>query len=137
MDNTEQVIGNIKRLMKKQGLSAGDLSTETGIPYSTLFRIFKGDSCPRNSTLKKIADLFSVNLEDLKSDNLPLTNQITHIPVVPWQQINSWLTKSDSVNYDETVPVEKNLGEHAFAAIISDTIPPLFRTGSILIICKK
>jgi len=56
-----------EELMKLNGYSAYKVSIETGIAQSTLSDWKKGKSIPKADKLQKIADLFNVSLEYLRT----------------------------------------------------------------------
>lgn len=61
-----EIAKNVKRLKKEKGLSKSDLVRETGLDYHTIAKIESGKTPdPRISTIKKIADVFNVSIEDL------------------------------------------------------------------------
>jgi len=57
---------NIKKLRKKHKLSQEELARKAGITYSTLIKIESGvNKNPTLDTISKIADAFSVSLDEL------------------------------------------------------------------------
>ncbi|MCK5214480.1 MAG: helix-turn-helix transcriptional regulator [Candidatus Omnitrophica bacterium] len=57
---------NIKKLRKKSKLSQEELAKKTDITYSTILKIESGvNKNPTLETLRKIADVFKVSLDEL------------------------------------------------------------------------
>lgn len=57
---------NIKKYREKNGWSQEQLAREAGITYSTIIKIESGaNKNPTIDTLRKIADIFGVHIDDL------------------------------------------------------------------------
>jgi phage repressor protein C with HTH and peptisase S24 domain len=68
-DTDMNLSGNLQALMAARGLSEGALSRLTQVPQPTIHRILKGRSAdPRDGTLRPIASVFRITVEELRSD---------------------------------------------------------------------
>ncbi len=66
MSRRKMIGQNIKKLRKQHKLSQEDLAKKADITYSTLIKIESGaNENPTIKTLKKIADVFNVKIDDL------------------------------------------------------------------------
>ncbi len=60
------ISGNIKKYRAKLGISQDKLSKMSGVDYNTIIKIESGVTYnPRVETLKNIADVFKVGIDDL------------------------------------------------------------------------
>ncbi len=74
LGNKSVMAANIKRLMRKKGINAKELSKALGEPYSTVLSWAKGDYYPRIDKIEKMADYFGCLKSDLieeKQNNPP------------------------------------------------------------------
>ena len=62
---SKQVGHTVMMLRQQQQLLQRDLSKGTGLPVRTIGRIERGEVDPRLSSLAKIAEALTVNLQDL------------------------------------------------------------------------
>ena len=62
---SKQVGHTVMMLRQQQQLLQRDLSKRTGLPVRTIGRIERGEVDPRLSSLAKIAEALTVNLQDL------------------------------------------------------------------------
>jgi transcriptional regulator with XRE-family HTH domain len=61
-----KISGNIKKLLKKNGLSKSDLVRETGLDYHTIAKIARGVTPdPRVHTVEKLANALGVTINQL------------------------------------------------------------------------
>ena len=58
----------LKRLRKKQGMTQGELADKLNYSDKAISKWERGESVPDSYTLYKIADLFSVSMDDIFSD---------------------------------------------------------------------
>ena len=59
----------LKRLRKKRGMTQGELADKLNYSDKAVSKWERGESVPDSYTLYKIADLFSVSMDDIFSDN--------------------------------------------------------------------
>lgn len=64
-------------LCKERGVTASQVSRETGVASATLSSWKKGEYIPKPPKLQKIADYFNVPLQYLITGNIPSTNEGT------------------------------------------------------------
>lgn len=136
----------LKKLLFERDMKPADLARELDIPSPTIHRIVTGKSTrPYKSSLKPIADYFSIDVEELIGENIPkdnheisaetkkilLKSKIKFIPVIDWVEANN----KQIVNKDhEQIAVHENTGNNCFALIMNDySMQPLFPKNTILI----
>jgi len=126
-----------------------DLSRITHIPQPTLHKIATGKSLnPRYTTLKTIADYFSVSVEQLKGE-APLPFSMVKSPLDLTNQPNGniYLLNNETLKHsddlskitsDITIPGNTNFQSNCFALNMPDTsMEPLFPMGSTLVFNTK
>ena len=70
----KNIIATLEREMEKRGVSYVGLSSETGIPRTTLHGYLKGTSHPRSDSLEELAEKLGISLAELVSgDEYPRT----------------------------------------------------------------
>lgn len=146
MKKTNSILGEIlSRLMFEAKLKTMDLSRITQIPQPTLHKIATGKSLnPRDATLKKIADYFSISVEQLKGKK-PLPQNIS-VPLLklPDEDVgNIFLLTQDMLHSNtdlsalpSNISISGNASfrSHCFAIKMPDiSMEPLFPKESILI----
>ena len=55
----------LKQVRERKGVSLRVLAAESGISFTTIHRIEKGEETPRFSTLEKLAKALGVSVRDL------------------------------------------------------------------------
>ena len=68
LGNKSVMAANIKRMMRKNGINAKELSKALGEPYSTVLSWAKGDYYPRIDKIEKMAEYFGCLKSDLIED---------------------------------------------------------------------
>lgn len=131
---------NLKRFMDNRRLNEAELARQTNIPQPTLHKILSGKTIdPRASTLKLLANFFSVSLDDLFSGNLSQTNNMHHMQKLP---ILSWTACLDAKNVIATINEEnwdkwiinEFIAATAFALPGKATMEPRFARDTIFLI---
>ncbi len=134
MSNTK--VGKIlSRLLSEHKLKVSELARRVQLPQPTIQRIAAG-VCenPHISSLKPIADYFSISIDQLKGiDPIPKFDQIHKLPLISWSEATHW-NKQLATLTDEQVIVDISVGDHAYALRILDgAMEPIFPCNSILI----
>jgi SOS-response transcriptional repressor LexA len=135
----------LKKLLYDRRMNASELAREVELPTPTVHRLVTGKSTrPYESSLKPIADYFSIDVEQLLGEkpipalNEPVeqngkalgTSSIGHIPLIPWEQLQ---TGNNEVEHDK-IPFVGAIGIGGFATVMPDTsMEPLIQRGCILI----
>jgi SOS-response transcriptional repressor LexA len=133
----------LARLMADRGLKEQDVADATGLPRTTIVSILKGRSNnPRPLTLKILADLFGVTIEQLLGyENLtsaltlskrssPLT-----IPLLQWPEVKLWLEgKQNSKNYKSWLLNGICKSPQAFALKIKASMKPHFASSTAMLL---
>jgi transcriptional regulator with XRE-family HTH domain len=97
----ETAINNIKAILKEQNMSQSDLADKCGMAAGTINRIIRGKQKLTQNTLKLIADVLNVSIDEL-SENVSILNngvngylqfgnEITHI--TSYRSLLNWLKK--------------------------------------------
>lgn len=136
----------LKKLLFARDLKPADLSREVHIPPPTIHRLITGKSKrPYKSSLKPIAEFFSISVEQLigeeslpetiwdKNTNILQDNKlIKSIPIISWNQLDDWLS---AIKTSEKRAVTLgNLGANCFALVLNDSsMEPFFARGTLLI----
>lgn len=135
-------------LMEECDIDDTHLSKATGIPASTIsrMRIIK-DSNPTASTLRPIANFFSISISQLLGDAPLPINRLkgsfsptfytsSRMPVIDWDSAIQWIqNESNTDDINSWVSTEKILSSKSFAIIVpSDSFGLVFRKGSTIII---
>lgn len=144
-------------LMAKNRIKQTDLSRQTGIPASTLNKIFLGTTDdPRASTLRALAEFFEISIEQLlglkkvpdsKDGNRvlgfpnqsPSSSAANVAPILNWNQVIAWLSES-SIEKDQIsdfVTIDSRLGENLFALKVKPSMAGHFRPDALIIIDPK
>lgn len=132
--------GILKKLLFDRGMKASDLAREVNLPPPTIHRLITGKSSrPYKSSLKPIADYFSLEIDQLlgeqslASDPTP-ENQthIHYIPLIPWNNLNE--IRSIIENKTRELPFLGLISDNAFGVVLEDSsMEPIFPKGSTLI----
>jgi transcriptional regulator with XRE-family HTH domain len=139
-------LGNtLKKLLFERDMKPIDLAREVNMPPPTIHRLITGKSTrPYRSSLKPIADFFSVTIDQLLGEN-PLEvkndlvsaqsdtvgNKVKIIPVRDWDTLKD---ETQPLSKQGEIIVTNDTDENAFALIMADTsMEPLFPRGCILI----
>lgn len=132
----------LKKLLFDRDMKPVDLAREVNLPAPTIHRLVTGKSTrPYESSLKPIADFFSISIDELTGES-PFsqndTNEknisskmVTYLPIIPWEQI-----KNDQINKNtlENTPFAGIISSKAFATRLNDSsMEPLFPRGCLLI----
>ncbi|EKD91679.1 MAG: repressor protein C2 [uncultured bacterium] len=120
-----------------------ELSREVNLPPTTIHRLITGKSTrPYKSSLKPIADFFSVSVDQLLGEspllsekNIISKNAIRYLPFINWEMLSllrNAQKKHETEN--ENIPFVGNIGAQAFATTMNDSsMEPQFSKNNILI----
>lgn len=143
-DNTDILAYNLRRLMSVKNISEAELARQTNIPQPTLHKILAGrTSDPRTSTIKLLANFFSVSIDTLISGMPIIESPTTYsqvktqsIPIITWTEcINATkLIKTLTPTTWEHWIVTEFLSDSAYALTSRPCMEPRFPRGSVLII---
>ena len=135
----------LKMLLKVNGdLNPTDLAKETGVPQPTIHHILEGKTKkPRQTTLKSLADFFSISISQL-TGSIPLSLsapsyikdslKISTVPLITWELAKNWEENKNDLSKFKEIIMEKQLNENAFALqLFNSNMEPLFQEKSILI----
>lgn len=139
----------LKKLLFDKGMKPIDLAREVNMPPPTIHRLITGKSTrPYKSSLKPIADFFSISVDELTGDIPPLAldspdektiNNLlktTHyLPIIPWEKLKDGKTDKNMV---ENIPFVGIISSESFATRLNDSsMEPLFPRGSMLLFDSK
>lgn len=132
MTNTK--LGKIlSALMAKKGLHTSKLARYVGVPQPTIHRIATGNIAnPHLSSLKPIADFFSITVDQLKGlDPIPELDQVQNIPLLNWDQLD----KNSRAQSKDLIITDAKVAQNAFALTVKDaSMEPIFPKGTVLIV---
>lgn len=135
MKNT-RIAQILNRLMTEKKIRVAELARQVSLPQPTVHRIAVG-ACehPHLSSLRPIADFFSINVEQLKGhEPIPWLDHSARIPLLEWQQIASWLNQANKDMSTEYILTDAKISAVSFALRIEDaSMDPVFPKGTILI----
>ncbi len=135
MKNTK--IGQIlNRLMADQKIRVTELARRINLPQPTIHRIATG-ACehPHLSSLKPIANFFSINVDQLKGhEPIPWLDRASKVPLLEWDEILYWPKRKDEKIYNEFILTDAVIGKAGYALkIIDASMDPVFPRNTILI----
>lgn len=130
-------IGQIlNRLMADKKIRVAELARQINLPQPTVHRIATG-MCehPHLSTLKPIANFFSISIDQLKGhEPIPWLDRATKVPLLTWDEVLYWSTIKTEKSYTEFILTDAAVGKSGFALKIKDaSMDPVFPKNTILI----
>jgi transcriptional regulator with XRE-family HTH domain len=144
---SQRLATNLTALIKKRGLSEAETAQALGLPSMTIRRLASGETTdPRISTLKLIADYFSVSVDALMDSPNETTlhcvekNKPRFIPILDWHTATAMLSvnKLNLGSWEHWQPVTVGesypLSDEAFALESRPSMSPRFPAGTVLII---
>lgn len=96
MAKTAQVL---QQLLEEHQLTPNSLATQSGVPYTTIYRLLKyGTTSPRGNTIERLALFFGVSQSEMRGetpiDSAPLSPHATRlIAVIRRADHNRYLTE--------------------------------------------
>lgn len=126
----------INRLLTEENMRVSELARKVKLPQPTVQRIAAG-VCenPHISSLKPIADYFSITVDQLKGfEPIPKFDRLVKIPLLAWEDVSTWHAKFIT-NTEENVMVDVEVSKQAYALrLIDSAMEPVFPYGTILIL---
>lgn len=137
----------LKKLLFERNISETDLANAVGLPQPTINRIVNGKSTrPYESSLKPIADYFSITLPQLlgeKSLNKYENNDSSKhfsfynpqrktdsLAFIPWLEMEFYNKKE----FSKSIPFYGEISDKSFATIMpNNSMEPLIKEGAMLI----
>lgn len=149
-NKTSQIAKNLNSLLSAQQITENEIAQSLNIPVMTIRRLVSGETIdPRISTLKLIADFFSISVDSLIEDNSSRSISQMHktnpqfVPILDWKlatTINS-ISDIDLTSWKEWHPVirgvQTELSNDAFGLESRPSMQPRFPTGTLFIIDPK
>jgi len=135
------LVENLNRLLDGQGISECELARRVNIPQQTLHKIFSGKTAdPRISTLKALADYFSVPVGDVCLEDMPAHSEKVPrgkaIPVISWSDcidIN-FVINMPTADWDKWTIVESKFSTKTYALSSKPALENKFPKGTLFII---
>lgn len=132
---------NIDHLMSREMIDVPELSSQTGVPVATIFRMKRYDNNPTLSSIEPIAEFFDIDLhellyEDISSDEYQAKNSpevgTKYIPVIELASVKKWPISMSAKVY---LGMSGDLDKKSFGLKIDTTsFVPVFYDGTIVII---
>lgn len=135
----------LRRLMFEQHIKTTELARQIGLPQATVHRIVSGASPrPHLTSLKPLADFFSVSIEQLKGQE-PIESllgatggispNVNMVPMIPWEQASNWQNMLKDQAKLRSILTDISINPRTFATQMTDSsMDPQFPLGTILII---
>lgn len=141
----------LKQLMAESNIDQlSDLSRYTGVKYTTLSKLYHGNSTdPKFSTMRKLADYFGLTTDQIMGEapiprdwaSKGLKSSIrqawSSVPILNWNEPLLWIFKNDQYTpntHPEWIHTEKNVSKKSFALRSRAFMEPRFKEGAILIL---
>lgn len=142
----------LRKFLFEKNMKPIDLAREVNLPQPTVHRLVTGKSSrPYKSSLKPIADYFSITVEQLVGEE-PLTNiwhpeaaltttqaslpaapSLRELPVVSWTQLDN--LPQAKAEHQESILTSHCVSAEGFAVAMPDSsMEPFFSKGTILVI---
>ena len=126
----------INRLMAEKKIRVAELARRVNLPQPTVHRIANG-ACehPHLSSLKPIADFFSITVDQLKGHELiPWLDRALKVPLLTWEAILNWPANKEEIKDCEFILTDANIGKSGFALKMKDaSMDPVFPKNTLLI----
>lgn len=147
----ENIINNIKYIIKSRGETKASFATRTGVTRSTLYKILDGRiNNVHHATVTRIADFFGVSCEIIENHNLENIELIEKslspdgnknpaaVPVIPQSDFLSHI-ESRIGSLVTQYPLTWFFGDvsNMVALLVEENIGDLFLPGDTLIIRRK
>lgn len=132
MSNTK-ISSILNKLMSAQKLNVSEVARRAKLPQPTVQRIAAGTcASPHISTLKPLAEFFSVTVDQLKGlEPIPQFDNVGKIPLVEWE--NAGNIKIDK-NHEQII-ADVQVSSNAYALkVIDSAMEPFFPRGTLLIV---
>lgn len=134
MSNTK-IAKILSQLLSEQNLRVSELARRVQLPQPTVQRIVAG-VCenPHISSLKPIADYFSLSVAQLKGlEPIPRLDKVHKLPLISWSEATRWNKQLTTLS-EEHVIADIHVSHKAYALRVLDSaMDPIFPHDSILI----
>lgn len=134
--DTNHLTNNLRYLMQKKGIDAGDLSKSTGIALTTINSLKRGVGNPTLSTMQAIAEFFQITIGQLTESALSDRNtrlNLVELALLDIQDVQIFLSGHSQFKSTISVEVEKN-NQLFGVKINNNSLAPFFEKGTIFIV---
>lgn len=136
------ISSTLRRLLFERNMKPIDLARALNVSQPTIHRLISGKSIrPYHSSLKPIADFFSMSIEQLvngetspdkSNQQISAKMHNKYVPLISWKSLSN--LEEARKNKLREIIVAPDIGDNAFALILLDTtMEPMFQKGSTLI----
>lgn len=125
------------RLMANKGLRITELARHVNLPQPTIHRIATGTIAnPHLSSLKPIADFFSITVDQLKGlEPIPDFDQVLKVPLLDWSEVIRWRDNKADIISKEFIVTDARVSQDSYALKVKDaSMDPVFPNDTILIV---
>lgn len=137
MMSNSRIAQILTRLMSEKDMRVTELARQVNLPQPTIHRIVTG-VCenPHLSSLKPIADFFSITVEQLRGlDPIHSIEKISKIPIICWNEAVNWPSNKNKEKAQNLILTDANISQQAYALRIQDaSMEPVFPQGTLLIL---
>lgn len=133
---------NINRLMNERNISNLQLGKELGLSTETIRNWRNGIKIPTVDKLMKLADYFSVSLDDLMGKPLT-TEQVVKLPLIGVVSAGIFTIESENSWTDDLRPVSVNAlhgrkkSECVLLQVNGDSMEPMIHDGEMLVVHRQ
>lgn len=135
MNNT-RISQILNRLLAEKKIRVAELARRIKLPQPTIHRIATG-ACehPHLSSLKPIADFFSISVEQLKGhEPISWIDKALKVPLLSWENLIDWPANKDKIQNSELILTDANAGLNSYAVNVTDaSMDPVFPKNTLLI----
>lgn len=135
--NNSRIAGILTKLLSERGMRVTELARQVNVPQPTIHRIITGVcESPHLSSLKPIADFFSITVEQLKGlDPIGSFDHTSKVPLLNWNEAVDWPSNRSKLKKRETLLTDASISPNAYALIINDaSMEPVFPKGTQLVV---
>jgi len=135
---------NLSELMSRRRVNMSDISRATGVPITTIQRLYRDPKAnPTIASLKPIADFFRVSIGQLIGENPLPEEQETHmngtvnilkIPIINWDNVLNNLSNLREINIVSYIKTDLHCSNNSFALKITQNNFEDFPKGAVIIV---
>jgi SOS-response transcriptional repressor LexA len=135
--NNSRIAQILTHLMSERDIGVTELARQINLPQPTIYRIVTGVcESPHLSSLKPIADFFSITVEQLRGlDPIHSIEKISKVPIISWHEAINWPSNKDKIKNKSLILTDALISQQGYALYVEDTsMEPIFFQGTLLIL---
>lgn len=134
---------NLQHILNEKHISRTELSKKMNAAYTTVTDWINGKTIPRNTRLKKLAQILNVSIDELltdhKPDNIYSVDGWKQIPVIGDIACGDPILAEENIEYYQAIPTNilpKN-GDFFILHCKGNSMSPTIKNGSLVVIQKQ